>query len=700
MVSTTNGNGVNGGQNGVKLNGKRHAGEGLDRPHPQTSFIESTIDPQSFYGKMRKLYSEKVLMTQLKQLKKQGSYDAFDLKWHPSYDIARLHKGHFSPWGFPPTLFWDSDVGKWIEAVCYFLNSPDGANCAHKSVFDASVQELITKIEKAQLPDGYLNIYFMVVDPEGRYENFRDMHEMYNAGHLLEAALAHHHYSGSRQFLDIMLRNVECWMRDIGPNEGQIHAYPGHPELELAMLRLFDRTKDPRHFDFAKYLITERGKKRDDLGGDSFFVYERKKRNDPHHGMNMDHVDDITYNQSHAPLSEQDSIVGHSVRALYLTTAAADLGGEGLTYAKRMWDDAVDNKMYVVGGFGSEPRFEGFHKCPHWLPDSFGLGYLETCAAIAAMMTAERLLSHQLDGKVRDVMELALLNAVLGGGSLNGEQFAYANTLATIGDENATRKDWFTVCCCPPNLSRTLGLLGGYTWSSRIDYDNQVINLDIYLFVSAKKNIVLPDGSIAEVQMITEMPWTGKTTLSVNAPADWSWGVRVPTPEYAANIEIDTPALPDVPGYVSVRLDASATVSITFDLPTRLIANHPLTTQDTLTVSRGPIVYTAESYDNSDLESKYKHFQGLGIKSSSSFQETPLEIEGIPMVGLSTAPGDVWLLEEAYKNQPYRAVSDKRPARTWTRLEGQKLTFVPWFARANRGGAGHVRTSFLRADEA
>ncbi|WVF71045.1 hypothetical protein IAT40_005842 [Kwoniella sp. CBS 6097] len=700
MVSITNGNSIGAAQNGVKLNGKSHIGEGVDRPHPQTSFIESTIDPESFYGKMRKLYSEKVLMTQLKQLKKQGSYDAFDLKWHSSYDIARLQKGHFSPWGFPPTLFWDSDVGKWIEAVCYFLNSPDGASCAHKAVFDAAVQELINKIEKAQLPDGYLNIYFMVVDPQGRYQNFRDMHEMYNAGHLLEAALAHHHYSGSRQFLDIMLKNVECWMRDIGPNEGQLHAYPGHPELELAMLRLYARTRDPRHFEFGKYLVTERGKKREDLGGDSYFVYERKRRNDPHHGLNMDHVDDITYNQAHAPLDEQDSIIGHSVRAFYLTTAAADLGGDALTYAKRMWDDAVDNKMYVVGGFGSEPRFEGFHKCPHWLPDSFGLGYLETCAAIAAMMTAERLLSHQLDGKIRDVMELALLNAVLGGGSLNGEQFAYANTLATIGDEVATRKDWFTVCCCPPNLSRTLGLLGGYTWASKVDYTNKVIDLDIYLFVSAKKKIDLPDWTVAEVQMTTEMPWTGKTTISVKAPEGWSWNVRVPTPEYAANININTETKPDVAGYVSARLGAASTVSVTFDLPIRLIANHPLTTQDTLTVSRGPIVYTAESYDNADLEAKYKHFQGIGIKSSTTFEETPLEIEGIPMIAISTAPGDVWLLEEAYKNQPYRAVGAKQPARTWTELEGKKLTFVPWFARANRGGAGHVRTSFLRADEA
>ena len=153
----------------------------------------------------------------------------------------------------------------------------------------------------------------------------------------------------------------------------------------------------------------------------------------------------VSYSQSHLPLHEQNEILGHSVRAFYLTTAAADLGGEFLDDAKRLWSDAVDKKMYATGGFGTEPHLEGFSEIPHRLPQSTGEGgcYAETCASIAAMMTSERILSHGLDGKVRDVMELCLLNAVLGGGSLNGKQFSYANKQATYGDEVATRKDWF-----------------------------------------------------------------------------------------------------------------------------------------------------------------------------------------------------------------------------------------------------------------
>lgn len=157
------------------------------------------------------------------------------------------------------------------------------------------------------------------------------------------------------------------------------------------------------------------------------------------------HLLTSSYHQAHLPLHDQDNILGHSVRALYLTTAAADLGGEFLDDAKRLLSDCVDHKMYATGGIGSEPRLEGFHKAKYRLPQSTGEGgcYAETCASIACMMTSERVLSWGLDGKVRDTMELCLLNAVLGGGSLNGKQFSYANKHATWGDEVATRNDWF-----------------------------------------------------------------------------------------------------------------------------------------------------------------------------------------------------------------------------------------------------------------
>ena len=188
--------------------------------------------------------------------------------------------------------------------MCYFLGS-EGHDCAHKQEFEACVQELVDMIEKAQQPDGYLNIYFTVVDPEGRFQNFRDMHEMCkweaggitleltivdNAGHLLEAAIAHYRYTGSRQFLDVMIRNVECFANALGPREGQIHGYPGHPEFELAVLRLYAVTRDPKHLEFGRYLLEERGRKRKEHGDEPFFVYEAKKRNDYVTAHNMDSI--------------------------------------------------------------------------------------------------------------------------------------------------------------------------------------------------------------------------------------------------------------------------------------------------------------------------------------------------------------------------------------------------------------------------
>lgn len=198
----------------------------------------------------------------------------------------------------------------------------------------------------------------------------------------------------------------------------------------------------------------------------------------------------------------------------------------------------------------TDDQTEGFDPIPYRLPQSTDEGgcYAETCASIACMMTSERLLSHQPDGKVRDVLERCLYNNVIGGGSLNGKQFSYANKHATYGDEVATRADWFegespytswltTVCCCPPNLSRTLGMLGGYTWSADVDVSSKTIHLDVYILLSAARTISLPGGD-ATVKMTSKMPNEGETRISFSAPDGWKWAVRLPSPEYADNIKV------------------------------------------------------------------------------------------------------------------------------------------------------------------
>ncbi|WWC63757.1 uncharacterized protein I303_106362 [Kwoniella dejecticola CBS 10117] len=686
--------------NGLNGHGKDDYSSVLTRTRPQETYNLTSVEPGSFYGKLRSLYADKVLKTQLEQLKKQGSYDAFRLKWHPAYDIRRMYGGKTRTDGIPPSLFWESDVGKWVEGACYFLSSPDAKACAHAAEFESAIQELVDMIEKAQQPDGYLNIYFTVVDKEGRFKNLRDLHEMYNAGHLLEAALAHQRYTGSRQFIDVMIKNINCFIKHFGPNKDQLHGYPGHPELELAVLRLYSFTKDPKHLAFAKYLLEARGVSTEDQGGEPYFVWEAKQRKDNILPPTIDTIYDVWYHQAHKPIHDQEAILGHSVRAFYLMTAAADLGGQFLDDAKRLWSDAVDNKMYATAGFGTEPRVEGFSPVPHHLPQSTGEGgcYAETCASIAVMMTSERILSHELDGKVRDILELCLLNNVLGGGSLQGNQFSYANKQASWGDEDQIRHDWFEVCCCPPNASRQLGMLGGYAWSAEVEEATKTIKLDVYILLSATRNISLPNGQSATVQMRSDMPWKGKSAWDFKAPEGWKWDVRLPKPDYAENLKVSENAQEVNPGFLHLSLSNNAEVTQQFDMPVRLLAPHISTGQDTLIVSRGPIVYTAEAFDNSQLEGQYEHFEGLGISSTTTFEEDEEVIHGIPVV-LLQANQPTFALNELSNNQAYRAVTSDKPARTWKKLD-QKLKFVPWFARDNRGGKGHLRTAFLRADEA
>jgi DUF1680 family protein len=489
-------------------------------------------------------------------------------------------------------------------------------------------------------------------------------------------------------------------MKMFGPGQNQLHGYPGHPELELAMLRLYSHTKDPRHHAFGQYLVAARGKREKDLGGVPYFVWEAEQRKDKYFHPSMDWIGDGRYHQWHAPLHEQETILGHSVRALYLVTAAADLDGRYLDDAKRLWTDCVDRKMYPTGGIGSIPNIEGFSEIPHFLPNGRDEGgcYAETCASIACMMVSERLLSHSLDGKARDVMERCLLNNVLGGASLNGRKFYYGNRLATYGDEVDERDDWFDVCCCPPNLTRTMGLLGGYMWSARVKA-NRIIELDIYLFISGTRHISLGNGAIATVSMKTEMPWKGVTSLDFTAPAGWQWVVRVPQPEYAVNFAIKGTSSTnrvDIPGYITQQLSATGSLSVTFDMPVRLLAPDIATHQTTLAIARGPIVYTAETYDNQNLESRFPHFANVGMLETSTFTDVAMVIEGISMIGLITKE-PVYSLDPVGKREvgSLRVVDGSgAKSRNWVDTE-EKLRFVPFFARANRGSPGRLRTMFM-----
>jgi DUF1680 family protein len=240
-------------------------------------------------------------------------------------------------------------------------------------------------------------------------------------------------------------------------------------------------------------------------------------------------------------------------------------------------------------------------------------------------------------------------------------------------------------------------MLGGYTWAAKLDSPAKVINLDVYILLSASRTIELPNGESATVNMISEMPWNGKTQWKFDGPEGWSWRVRLPQPEYAENIKVSKSPESDH-GFLAVDVAASATVDMSFDLPIQLLSSHPLTGQDNLTIRRGPIVYLAESIDNESVESDYPHFAGLGIKPTAEFTSEEINIEGLDVVSISVKAGDVFAAQQVGQESAFGLVSKKQPARSWKKLD-QGLKLVPWFARANRGGKGHVRASLLRVDE-
>lgn len=354
---------------------------------PQVTYRQTRLKPGSFLDKKRENVWENTLLYQLELLRTTGRYDAFRLKWHPSYDDPPDH------WPVPNHLFWDSDIGKWIEAATYFL-------CDHKNAeIEDAIDELTEMILSAQQPDGYLNIHFTVVAPKERFANFRDLHELYNLGHLIEGAVAQAQILGKTKLLDCLVKYVSLLCDLIGPEAGKRHAYPGHPEIEIALIRLYQVTGNPDHLKLAEYFVDERGSPKGQ-DGTHYYTWEAERRGErPYERPGYyPKPKSYWYNQAHAPILQQKAVEGHSVRAMYLLTAAAalDLYRDRQDYREaleRLWDNMVHKKMYVNGGIGAIEQWEGFG-IDYFLPQATDEGgcYSETCAAIGVMMMAERML--------------------------------------------------------------------------------------------------------------------------------------------------------------------------------------------------------------------------------------------------------------------------------------------------------------------
>jgi DUF1680 family protein len=514
---------------------------------------------------------------QFAQLERIGAIEALDLAPRP----LKIPKG---PWGGTTQMFWDSDIAKWLEAASYVLATyPDPA-------LEARVDEVIAKLAQAQQPDGYLNSYFSAHKPDKRFTNERDWHELYCAGHLIEAAVAHFEATGKRTLLAVMERYVGLLKKVYGPGEGQKHGYPGHEEIELALLRLYRATGKREYLEFARYFIDERGQQ------PHFFDLEAQARGeDPvqYHFANHE------YSQAHCPVRAQDKVVGHAVRAMYLYTAMADLAGETgdaelLAACQRLWQDLTTKRLYVTGGLGPSAQNEGF-TTDYDLPNH--TAYAETCASVGLVFWAKAMLETTGEGRYADVMEHALYNNVLAGVSLRGDRYFYDNVLESQGNHH--RWEWHPCPCCPPNVLRLLTSLGSYA------YGVGEGEIAVHLYAGGTARLE-PNGQPVTLRQETRYPWDGDIALKLEPkqPARFALRLRVPgwSPSAKLWVNGEEVVAPVESGYIRLEREwkTGDEVRLHLEMPILRLHAHPAVRADVgqVALQRGPIVYCLEGTDH------------------------------------------------------------------------------------------------------
>ncbi|MCO8243570.1 beta-L-arabinofuranosidase domain-containing protein [Haladaptatus sp. AB643] len=497
--------------------------------------------------------------------------------------------------GFEGIWFIDSDAYKWLEAASYALaTDPD-------PTLKSRVDEVVDLLADAQEADGYLNTYFILKEPDAKWTNLHMMHELYCAGHLIEAAVAHHRATDESGLLTVA-RNLADHIDDVfGTEAGALDGVPGHEEIELALVDLYRVTDESRYLDLAEYFIDRRGREDSRLEWEFDHLDEiAGDESEAHRNLFLDDGEyDGSYAQAHLPFREQTTVEGHAVRAMYFFSGVADVvaetGDEELYGTlETLWENMTKKRMYLTGGIGPEARHEGF-------TEDYDLrnrtAYAETCAAIGSIFWNHRM--FQLTGEARfyDVLERALYNGFLAGVSLSGTEFFYENPLESRGDHH--RKGWFTCACCPPNAARLFTDLGEYIYAQGPE-DEVYVNL----YVGSEASVSV-DGAPLTLSQRTEYPWDDSVTLSVSADEAVETTLHLRVPEWCTNAGVtvngEATKVGTDDGYVAVERTWSDgdEVTLTFDQPIVRMESHPNVSDDAgrLAFQRGPIVYCVEDVD-------------------------------------------------------------------------------------------------------
>ena len=559
--------------------------------------------------------------------------------------------------------FDDSDIYKIIEGASYSLTvHPDPE-------LEKYIDDIIDKIAAAQEEDGYLCTWKTIdpdtapawwVKPGPRWHNLGASHELYNAGHMYEAAVAHYKATGKKNFLNVALKNADLIVETFGP--GKKLEVPGHQIIETGLVKLYQVTKNNKYLDMAKFFLDQRGNAR----GHELYG---------------------AYSQDHKPVTEQTEAVGHAVRAVYMYSGMTDIAGimkdsSYMNAVDKIWENVVSKKIYITGGIGARHEGESFGD-NYELPNL--TSYNETCAAIGNIYWNHRMFLLHGDAKYIDVLERTLYNGMISGVSLEGNSFFYPNCLESDGkykfnQGSLTRKAWFDCSCCPTNVMRFIPSVPGYIYAYRGD------SLYVNLFVASEASVDIAGTGLA-ISQETEYPWKGKIKINVNPKKDKVFTINIRIPGWASEKAVPSDLYryleknaPEITlkvngdlldyninkGFTVITRKWSKGDIIELDLPMpvrKVLANEKVKDdRDKIALVRGPVVYCAEGADNdmevlklnipdnAELKSEYRRdlLNGLfvieGKVSSKSGEEK--ELTAIPYYAWShRGPGKmaVWL---------------------------------------------------------
>lgn len=559
-------------------------------------------------------------------------------------------------------VFQDSDFSKWIEAVGYSLAVyPDDE-------LEKIADEAIDIVCEAQLPNGYLDTYYIINGMDKSFKDLRDHHELYCLGHLIEGAISYYQGTGKDKLLKAACSFADYVDSVFGYEEGKIKGYPGHEIAEMALFKLYETTGEERYKKLAEYFINERGQ------APLYFDMEHPTPKGQPYKIDY-------YHQAHIPVREQTEAVGHAVRAVYLYSGMADMARISkderlLNACDKLWDSITREKMYITGGIGATHLGEAF-SFPFDLPND--TDYAETCASIGLVFFARRMLQIKADRKYSDVMELALFNGILSGIALDGKSFFYVNPLEVIPEAckkderkmhiKSVRQKWFGCACCPPNLARLVASIGTYAYTT--DEDTLFVHLYMGSEFSHKDLSIRTESSF---------PDSGKVKISAqtSGKSDAVLALRIPS---WCNDKYDFKSDRELgqeykDGYLYLKgFEDDTVIEIDFDMTSRIVVPDNRVREDLgrAALVRGPVVYCMEEKDNGkDLASLY-------IDATKEIREEETMEFGLPVTALIVSG----YRKESSSGNDY--VTPLYKGFEAIVKEEKEIRFIPYRLWANRG---------------